>query len=175
MKVDGMSFRALADGILGAATLTPEEARAVTQLAYLASGVDLKEDLEESEVRDQLGRHVCALGGIDFASVSWPEPLPDPNAREERAWWLEQFSRELRWQPVRELAYVVAYLVAVGDADLRRPESALLGELQRWLTIDDERASELVEYASERVTPLAAGEGDWPIGPNEPTPRRDGP
>src|SRR5687767_1697147 len=93
MNIDAMTFRAIAEAVLGeamltgrAAALTGREARAIVQLTYLASGADLEDSSEEETLREQLGRHICALAEISFDSVPWPSPLPIDG--EERVAWL---------------------------------------------------------------------------------------
>ena len=156
MRIDEQTFRKIANAILlSRSTLSREEAFAITQLAYLASGADLHDDEDEGTLRAQLGRQVCALAGVPFESVPWPSPLPVPEDDEGRVQWLRALGRELQGPGARELAYVIAYLVTIGDLALQPVESVFLDELQAVLGIADERAEALVGHASEQVTPMA--------------------
>jgi hypothetical protein len=164
MNIDAMTFRAIAEAVLGeamltgrAAALTGREARAIVQLTYLASGADLEDSSEEETLREQLGRHICALAEISFDSVPWPSPLPIDG--EERVAWLTTLGGELTARGPRELAYVIAYLLAIGDMELAPAESDFVSDLQDLLGISDTRASELVARAAEQVTPMQDLEG----------------
>jgi hypothetical protein len=158
MNIDALTFRTMAKAIVGEAVLTAGEARAIVQLGYLASGADLEEDSEEVTLREQLTRHVCALAGISVESV--PRPSPLPMDREERIAWLLTLCRKLTTSAASELAYVVAYLLAIGDLELAPVEATFLFDLQRVLGLGDARASELVAHAAEQITPGQEPEAD---------------
>lgn len=156
MNIDATTFRLIARGLLQeeatrTAPLTADEAIAIVQLGYLASGADLEDDSDELALREQIGRHVCALADIAFESVPWPSPLPID--AEERIAWLTKLRGELTTPGVRELAYVVVYLLAVGDLELAPVESDLLSDVEGVFGIGDERARELVAEAAAKVTP----------------------
>jgi hypothetical protein len=161
MNIDATTFRLIGRGLLQrevtrTTPLTADEAIAIVQLGYLASGADLEDDSDEVALREQIGRHICALAEIAFESVPSPSPLPIDT--EERMAWLAKLGGKLTAPGTRELAYVVVYLLAIGDLELAPVESDLLTDLQRVLAISDERARELVADAAAKVTP-GVGEG----------------
>jgi hypothetical protein len=157
MDLDAVSFRTIAKQLLPArTTLSPDEAIAVVQIAELAAGVDLDEDLEEYTLLQQVKRHVCSIGGISPDDV--PEVSPLPMDGEERRAWSIGLATELVNTGARELAYVLAYLVMVGDLALTALESSLMRDLQHALEITNERASLIVQNAAEILTPGAESE-----------------
>jgi hypothetical protein len=164
MNIDALTFRDIAQAILPPApagtVLTAREAAAIVQLGYLASGADLEEDSDELVLRDQLGKHVCALAGISLESIPRPSPLPLPIDDEARSASLQKVCAELTTTGARELAYVNAYLLAIGDLELAPAETVFISELQQRLEIGDARASELVASAAARVTPMQAPSAD---------------
>lgn len=163
MNIDATTFRLIARGLLQdeatrTTPLTAEEATAIVQLGYLASGADLEDDSDEFALREQIGRHVCALAEIAYESV--PRPSPLPLDEEERIAWLAKLGGELTTPGVSELAYVVVYLLMISDLELAPVESELLSDLQRVLAIGEDRAGELVAEAAAKVTPAAEREAD---------------
>lgn len=159
MNIDAETFRRIVKPIFpDRAALSADEAAAIAQLAYLAADADLDEDTQELLLCTQLGRHVCALGGISFESVPRPSPVPLPIDDEARMEWLAKISRRLGTTEARELGYVIAYLLAVGDLALAPVETIFITELQHILGVRNARASELVAHASAAVTPLEASE-----------------
>ena len=127
MNIDAQTFHRIAKPIVPPnATLSPYEAHAIVQLAYLAYGADLDEDRGEREVLQQLGRYVCGLGGITFESVARPSPLPLPEDDEARMGWLQEVGGRLASTTARELGYVVASLVTMGDLEASPAESIFL-------------------------------------------------
>lgn len=151
MDLDAVTFRTIAKQLLPVhSTLSPTEAIAVVQIAELAVGIDLAQPPEEYAVLQQVKRHVCAIGGIAPADVPVVSPLPTDG--EERRAWCWRLAGQLVTSGGRELAYVLAYLVIVGDLELAPIESTLIRELQHALDITDDRAGFLVERAAELVT-----------------------
>jgi hypothetical protein len=163
MNIEALTFRAIAAAILRHETpLTANEAKAIVQLGDLAAGADFDEDDgDEMTLRQQLGRHVSAFAGISYDSIPSPSPLPVPEDREERMAWLQKLRGQLATVGARELAYVISYLVAIGDFELAPVETDFIADLQQVLGISDDRASELVAHAAEQVTPMS-GEGMRP-------------
>jgi hypothetical protein len=159
MRIDATTFRAIAAPMFPhEPELTPLEARAITQLCYLASDTELDDDDDdERALREQIGRHVCTLANMSFDSVPWPSPLPLPNDDEARRAWLVRLCRWLVRPNVRELAYVLAYLLAIGDLALRPVETVFMTELQETLGLGDERAAHLVARADQAVTAGVGG------------------
>ena len=99
----------------------------------------------------QLARHVCANAGIDLDRVPPASPLPIDG--EERAAWITRIASGLRTAGVRELAYVVVYLVTVADLEIAPAESAFLDQLRDALDIANDRASDIAVTVSSMLTP----------------------
>ena len=160
MNIDAQTFRRIAKPILPPhATLSPYEAHAIVQLGYLAYDVDFDEDRDERALLDQLGRYVCGLGGIDVESVPRPSPLPLPDDDEARIGWLEDLGGRLTSTTARELGFVVASLVTMGDLQSSPVESVFLEELRQVLGIEQSRATELVVHAGQQLTPRGTRKG----------------
>jgi hypothetical protein len=154
MEIDVPAFRRIANAVTpGMPSLGVGEARAIAQLTWLAANADWKVFPEERSMRVELARYVCSLGGISLDDVPPPAPMPPPEDREGRHAWIASICERLATAAARELAYVVTYLLVVGDHELAPVESELVGELQAVLRISDERASDLAAYAVEQVTP----------------------
>ncbi|MDX2089467.1 MAG: hypothetical protein SFX73_16560 [Kofleriaceae bacterium] len=152
MDLDAVSFRTIAKQLLPArSTLSRDEAIAVIQIAELAVGVDLHEDIEEYAILQQVTRHVCAIGGITPDDVPVVSPLPLDG--EERRAWCMRLARQLVTNGARELAYVLAYLVVVDNFELSPIEGSLIHELQDALELSDDRSNFLVQNAAEIMTP----------------------
>ena len=163
MDLDAVTFRTIAKQLLPLhSTLSPAEAIAVVQIAELAVGIDLDEDPEEHALLQQVKRHVCAIGGISPADVPAVSPLPEPIDTEARHDWCWRLASQLITSGGRELAYVLAYLVIVGDLELAPVETSLIWDLQHALDISDDRAGFLVERAAEMVTAYSGPE-DLPM------------
>ncbi|MDB4955014.1 MAG: hypothetical protein JWO36_2583 [Myxococcales bacterium] len=153
MQIDTAQLRSVVQLAFGRQPpdLSAREAEAIVGIAYLAMEIDFDEDPEELADFEVLKRQVCVLARIDPSDIGPVSPLPIDH--EEHAARIRQLASRLSWQPSRELAYVLAYLIIVSDLELDPIESEFLDELQRALDIDDDRASRLAEAAAELVTP----------------------
>src|SRR5690606_19233716 len=85
--------------------------------------------------------------------VAIVSPLPIDD--EERFSVIRRLSAQLTSRGARELAYVMAYLLAAADVELAPVEARFLDDLQRALAISDERAADLVATTAEAATPVA--------------------
>jgi hypothetical protein len=110
----------------------------------------------------QVTRHVCAMGEISRDSVPVVSPLPID--AEERAVWTERLVGELTTTGARELAYVIAYVLTVGDLELAPIEGTWVEELRRAMFIEDSRARELVAMVASLLT-LGAPTSDVGLSP----------
>ncbi len=137
-------------------TLRAEEVRAILALAFLSAEIDLDELPPELDLLDVVNRTLWEVSGAPREPTPIVSPLPLPNDQEARSALLAQLSVPLRSTGARELAYVVASLFTISDFELAPVERALVAELRRVLGIAEPRAAELVEIASEIVTPGVA-------------------
>jgi hypothetical protein len=152
MPIHADAIETIADKLLRPrSTLTADEATTIGQLAELTAGVDLAETSEERVLLDELIRHIDALA--DHAPGTPPPVSPLPLDAEERAAWIHALAVELETPGTRELAYSIAYVVAVTDHELAPVEAELLEELRLALDIDEARAADLVATVSELITP----------------------
>ena len=124
------------------------------QLGFVMTRADVAEVAGERLLREQLAEYVCSIGGILAGSVPMPSPLPLPDDPERRHELLRELCARIRSRGARELAYVLAALLAIEDLALARIETIMLRELQVMLGVDDARANELVAHAMEQVTPM---------------------
>ena len=155
MKIDAVTFRAIAKAILpSGASLTSDEAAAIVQLGFVMTRADVAVHGGEYTLREQVAAYVCSLGGIRADSIPTPSPLPLPGDPEARHALLRELCARIQSRAARELAYVLAALLAIEDLALARIESVMLRELQVLLGVDDARANELVAHAMEQVTPM---------------------
>jgi hypothetical protein len=152
MQIDATAFRSIVSAVPGGSLLAAD-GRTIVQIAELAAGVDLDDDADERILLDAMSQHVCASAGIARESVPAVSPLPLDD--EERIAWVCALATQLTTTGARELAYVVAYLLAASDLELAPVESVFLGELREALSIPEERASDLLGTVTEIVTPGA--------------------
>lgn len=131
--------------------LTAEQVVAILRIAYLAADIDLYEDPAERAALDELAAVLWRVAGIPPRPVPPVSPLPIDD--EERRARIAELVRDLSTPGARELAYALAYVLAVSDLALDRPEPSFLEALQLALDLDDLRASELAATAAEAITP----------------------
>lgn len=131
--------------------LSAREVTAILQLGWLVAEIDFHEDGEELGVWRSIARRLVATSGGEPAFLEPVSPLPLDE--EERIARIHEFSAKLSTRSARELAYAIAYLVAVADVELGPIEQSFLDQLRRALAIDEERAAYLVATAAQIVTP----------------------
>jgi hypothetical protein len=158
IKLDARTFRRLTDAVMPGERLAPREAITVALIAQLAAGVDLDDDAAESGLLDAVIRNLCAFAGIPRSSVPVLSPRPLPKDVEGRSAWVNWLAGQLVTTEARELALVVAHLVIVADLELAPVEMKLGEELRRALSIDVQRARDLIAEVMEAVTPGIPGE-----------------
>jgi hypothetical protein len=160
IALDTQTFGRLLDLVMLGSSPSPTEARAILQIAQLAAGVDLDDDDDERGLLGTLRRQVCVLADIPVSSIPVLSPLPGD--AEERTAIVRALASRVVTTAGRELAFVVAYLLAIVDLELAPVEVELLEELRRALWIEPGRAAELLVEASEIVTPGVRGEPGEP-------------
>lgn len=139
--------------ILGGEKLSRAEVGAIARLAFLAAEIDLDEDPDELDVLDEVTSELYTLSDLPVASGGMVSRLPVDD--EERSAAIREVARVLKSRGASELAYVIAYLLAVSDLELAPIESQFIDELQHALAISDEDAADLVSAVGEAVTPGA--------------------
>ncbi|CAN5896467.1 hypothetical protein BH11MYX3_BH11MYX3_33160 [soil metagenome] len=129
--------------------LSEPDAEAIMGIAQLAVDADGREDADEIATFFTIGKAVFELAG--FADV----PTPTFAADEEDDERLRALARQLGTPAAKELAYAVAFVMAVSDIDLAPEEGALVEALCQALELNDDRAAELAATVSAAITPPA--------------------
>jgi hypothetical protein len=137
--------------ILTTDTLDAAQVRAIVRTGYLAAEIDLDEDSDERATLDGIGEQLSSVAQLPVESIPLVSPLPLDD--EDRRTRIKELAVDLTTRGARELAYVVAYLLAVADVELAPAETRFLADLQTALRIDDDRAADLVATAASAATP----------------------
>lgn len=143
MHVHGEAFRSIVKATAGdGATIAEPDACAVLGICALVAGADDKSDVDEDSVLGEIAGH---LGPT----------VPDVFANDdlERLEKIREIGGELSTQGVRDLAYALAYVVAIADLELAPAESEFLADLAVALGVSDARADELAALCAQAVTP----------------------
>jgi len=131
--------------------ITAGDARAIARIAYLMLEADFETYPEERESMARLVSSVWDIAAREPEDIELVSPLPIDE--EERRDWIRKLAAELETDAGRELAYVVAYLVATSDHQLGRVEGHLIDLLQHELGIGDDRAVQLAAAGAGAATP----------------------
>jgi hypothetical protein len=145
--------------ILSTERLDAAQVRAIVRTAYLAAEIDFDEDVEERATLDSLGEQLSHIAQVRVEPIPTVSPLPLDD--EERRARIVELAPELTTRSARELAYAVAYLLAVSDVELAPAETRFLDDLQDALGIADDRAAELAATIASAATP---GADELPTG-----------
>jgi len=142
MHVNGDAFRAIVKATAAGDTVGDADARAILGICALVAGADDKSDPDEDSVLAEVAGH---LGPV----------IPDVYANDdlERLEKIREIGGQLSGTGARELAYALAYVVAVADLELAPAESEFLADLAVALGISDDRADELAAACAQAVTP----------------------
>lgn len=151
IAVDQSRLRRIVEDVLPGGTLERAEAVTIVEIGQLAEGLAPNNPVEHATLQ-AIAQHVYAIVGLKPEELLPIAPLPDDEARSA---WLARLGDSLKSRGARELAFVVAFLVAVSDLTLSRTEVTGLDEFQRALGVDDSRATDLVILASETVASAA--------------------
>jgi hypothetical protein len=137
--------------ILSTERLDAAQVNAIVRMAYLAAEIDFTEDTAERATLVGLGEQLSRIAQVPVQSIAPISPLPIDD--EERRARIREIGLDLTTRSARELAYVVAYLLAVSDVELAPVETRFLEDLQAALDIEDDRAAELAATAASAATP----------------------
>ncbi len=139
------------------ASLAQPEADSLIQLVQLAAGVDHEDDPAEHAIVQAIAQRVRWMSELEPelepTDILPIPPLPDSDAR---AHWLAAIAGALRSPGVRELAYVLAFVVTVADLEMKPAERDAMDEVQRALGLDDRCAMDLIVRVTELVAAEAA-------------------
>ncbi|MBL0214134.1 MAG: hypothetical protein IPQ07_09625 [Myxococcales bacterium] len=148
MSIDASRF---SDAIrtIHTGTLSEADAETIVALAQLAVDADGREDPDEIATFFAIGKAVYAHAGINDA------PTPTFAADEDDDERLQSLANQLTSPAAKELAYAVAFVMAVADIDLAPEEGAMVEALREALGIDEDRAGDLAATVSAAITPPA--------------------
>lgn len=148
MSIDARQF---SDAIrsIHAGPLSESDAEAIVAITQLAVDADGREDADELATFFMIGRALYELAGVKDA------PTPTFAADQEDEERLESLAGQLGTPAAKELAYAVAFLMAISDIELAPEESALVEALREALGLTEDRAAEIASTVSAAITPPA--------------------
>src|SRR4051812_19061971 len=127
--------------------LSPEDAETIMEIAQLVVDADGQEDQDEIESFFAVGKALYALAGLaETPTPTFASDLED----DER---IKSLADELETEHSKELAYCVAYLLAVSDIALAPEEDAYVEKLRTALGMTEDRADELAAQMGAAITP----------------------
>src|SRR4051812_17094833 len=148
MSIDPTRFR---DAIrsIHTGTLSESDAETIVAIAQMAVDADGREDPDEIRTFFAMGKAIYELAGLKDS------PTPTFAGDEEDDDRIKSLAGALGSPAAKELAYAVAFVMAVSDVDLAPEEGVLVEKLQDALAINEERAGELAATISAAITPPA--------------------
>lgn len=130
--------------------LAEADAEAIVAIAQLTVDADGREDAEEIQKFFAIGRAVLVQAGRNET------PTPTfADTEDEGGEHLKGLAGALSSVAAKELAYGVAFLMAIADVDLAPEEGALVEALREALGLSEERADEIAATVSAAITPSA--------------------
>src|SRR5206468_256157 len=130
MQVNAKAFQSLVTATVGGgATVGEPDARAILGICALVAGADNKSDDDEDEAVAEIAGHL----GPPVPSIYAGDDL-------ERLEKIREIGAQLSTTGTRELAYTLAYAVAVADLELAPAETEFLADLAVALGVSDARA-----------------------------------
>lgn len=152
MNIDAAQYQQIAsvvfyDGKEGAPT--PAEAELVVAILQLAVAADGVEDSDEAALFDSIAAQVYAHAKSATTPPTF-QPLDDPEQRRDL---IRSHAAQLAGKPAAQLAYALAYILAIADLDLAPEEGEFIEELGEALGIDPDKADELIVSITEIITP----------------------
>jgi len=127
--------------------LSEADADVVVAIAQLTVDADGREDAEEIKKFFAVGKAILGHAGRPDA----PTPtFADHDDDDER---LRSLAGQLSTPAAKELAYAVAFMMAIADVDLAPEEAALVEALRDALGITEDRADDIAAQVSAAITP----------------------
>jgi tellurite resistance protein len=148
MSLDAGRFR---DALrtIHAGKLSTGDAETIVAISQLAVDADGREDPEEIQMFFTVGKAVFELAGL----TETPSPSFDSDEQDDER--VRTLAARLSSPAAKELAFAVAYVMAIADVDLAPAEGALVENLRSALAIGEDRAAELAANISAAITPPA--------------------
>ena len=141
IAVDQTRLRRIMGRLAPGVSMTREEGETILQIAQLAAGADEESHPQEHMVLQQIAQYIGSTVGLELDELHMIPKVPDEEARAAR---LARLGRRLGTRSLKELAYALAFLVAVADLELVPEETTALEEFQFALGVTDRRAMDLV-------------------------------
>ncbi len=129
--------------------LSEDDSEAIVAISQIIVDADGREDAEEIKKFFAIGKAVFAQAGRGET------PTPSFDDAEDEDERLRTLATGLSTPAAKELAYAVAYMMAVADVDLAPEEGALVEALREALGLSEERADEISVTVSSAITPPA--------------------
>jgi tellurite resistance protein len=124
-------------GVIHIMPLEREDAETILELAQLVVDIDGTEDKDEIGLFFAVGKVLFELAEVTDASV--PTFATDQDDEER----MFELATQLKGTPARELAFVVARVLAEADLDIAAVEETFIERLRGILSISKSRADEL--------------------------------
>lgn len=131
-------------GVVHLLPLERSDAEAIVELAQLVVDIDGSEGPDEIKLFFDIGKVLFELAEAPDAEVP---TFASGDDDEERMF---ELATQLKGTPVRELAYVVARLLAAADLDVAPEEDTFIDRLRGVLSISKARAEELASMLAVR-------------------------
>ncbi len=151
MNIDAAQYKQIAstvyDGHEGGPT--PAEAELVVALCQLVVAADDVEDADEAALFESIAAQVYAHAKVATTPPTF-HPLEDPEQRRDL---IKSTAAQLVGKPTAQLAYALAYILAISDLDLAPEEGELLDDLVDALELDPDKADDLIVAVTEIITP----------------------
>ncbi len=144
---DDVRYRA-AIKLIHPGALSEADAETVVAIAQLAVDADGREDAEEIKNFFAMGKAIYGHAGLETSTPTFAGDDKD----DER---LRALAGQLSSPAAKELAYAVAFMMAIADVDLAPEEGALVEALRDTLGIPEDRADEIAATVSAAITPPA--------------------
>jgi tellurite resistance protein len=124
-------------GVIHILPMTREDADAILELAQLVVDIDGGEDSDEIKLFFAVGKVLFELAEAPDATIPTFASDQDDDER------LFELATQLRSRETRELAFVVARVLAEADLEIVAEEETFIERLRSLLSIGKERANEL--------------------------------
>lgn len=151
VNIDATQFKQIAATVYEGKDggLTAAEAELVVAICQLAVAADHAEDEDEASLFESIAAQVYAYAKAATTPPAF-QPVADPEQRRDL---IRTHAAQLAGKPSAELAYALAYMLAIADLDLAPEEGEFIDDLGEALALDPDRADDLIVAITEIITP----------------------
>ena len=151
MNIDAAQFEQIATTVYEGkdAALTPAEAELVVAICQLAVAADDVENEDEAALFDSIAARVYKHAKLATTPPAF-QPIDDDEQRRDL---IKSHAAQLAGKPSAELAYALAYILAISDLDLAPEEAEFIEDLGDALGLEPDRADDLIVAVTEIITP----------------------